>query len=271
MNEPNAGPEAGAIATLKMLVSQAAMALDERARLAAFPEDAAGHALPDVPVSWVSDAPDVVRVDETGAVLALEHGTANITASAGGVSAVTSVTVTRAGVTALHVEPEHVSVSVGERLELGVEAVGQSGAGKVPRIVVWESSDPAIATISPFGQVHPVAPGKVEISASNGGLRASAAITVIPAKVAQLSLTPLTLSLEPGAEAPLKAMALTAKGTPLPDLVIAWQTSDGNIAAVEGNGNVCAMRVGIAKITASCGGVRSVTTVRVMTRKSPGH
>ena len=115
--------------------------------------------------------------------------------------------------------------------------------------------------------MHPVAPGKAEISASNGDYTASASITVIPAKVAQVSLAPLTLNIEPGAEAQLKALASTQRGTLLPDLVIAWQSSDAQVASVDANGTVRGLRIGIAKITASCGGVRAVTTVRVMARK----
>ena len=267
MTEPNVGSGGNVVATLRMLVPQAAMAAYEKARLAAFPEDAAGQALPDVPIGWASDAPDIVSVDETGAVSAGEFGTAHITASAGSLTAVTTLTVTRAGVSGLQVEPERTSISIGERLELGVVVADQTGSSKMPRIVIWASSDPSIASVSPFGRVHPVAPGKAEISARNSDHTASASITVIPAKVAQVSLAPLTLNIEPGAEAQLKALASTQRGTLLPDLVIAWQSSDAQVASVDANGTVRGLRIGIAKITASCGGVRAVTTVRVMARK----
>jgi uncharacterized protein YjdB len=266
---PDAGPDQRVIATLRMLAPQVAMGVDERARLLAFPEDADGGALANVPVSWTSDAPQVVSVDDSGAVAAHEFGTARITASAGGLSAVTAVTVTRAGITGLHVEPAQAFLSVGERLELGVVEGSQSGAAKIPRIVVWESSDPSVATVSPFGEVRPVAPGKVAISARHGDFRAVAGITVVAARVAQVTLAPLTLAIEPGAAEPLKALAVTARGTPLPDLVIAWQSSDPQVALVDGYGNVRALKIGVAKVTASCGGVRAVATVRVMARKPP--
>lgn len=267
MTEPDAGPDASVVANLRMLLPQAAMTVDEYARLSAFPEDAAGRLLPDVAIAWASDAPDIVSVDESGRVSANKLGAARITASAGGLSAETTVMVTRAAISGLRVEPAQSFLSVGERLELGAEATTQTGAAKVPRIVAWESSDLAVATVSPFGMVLPVAPGRAEITASCGEHRSAAVISVVPAKVAQVSLAPLTLTLEPGAEEPLKAAALTARGTPLPDLMIAWQSSDEHVATVDASGNVRAQRIGIAKITASCGGVRAVTTVRVMMRK----
>lgn len=269
MTEPKVGPGGNVVATLRMLVPQAAMAAYEKARLAAFPEDAAGRALPDVPIGWVSDAPDIVSVDETGAVSAREFGTAHITASAGGVTAVTTLTVTRAGVSGLQVEPEQAFISVGERLELGVVVADQTGSSKMPRIVTWASSDPSIVAVSPFGRVHPVAPGKAEITASSGERTASATISVVAAKVAQVSLVPLTLNIEPGAEAQLKALASTQRGTPLPDLVISWQSTDDLVATVDATGVVRGLRIGVVKVTASCGGVRSVATVRVMARKPP--
>ena len=63
MTEPNVGSGGNVVATLRMLVPQAAMAAYEKARLAAFPVDAAGQ-------DWAGDNGSLDRA----AALAVEPG-----------------------------------------------------------------------------------------------------------------------------------------------------------------------------------------------------
>jgi len=71
-------------------------AIGDTIRLAAAAIDANGHAVAGVPAAWFSDAPEVALVDSTGLLTARSNGTVAVTATAGGVSGSTTVTVEQA-------------------------------------------------------------------------------------------------------------------------------------------------------------------------------
>jgi len=89
------GPEQPATIT----VTPAAVSLDaigDTRQLTAKATDKDGKELTGVLITWESSAPTVVAVDDAGKITAIAPGTADVTASAGGVSGKAGVTVTQA-------------------------------------------------------------------------------------------------------------------------------------------------------------------------------
>ncbi|MGI9627591.1 MAG: fibronectin type III domain-containing protein [Longimicrobiales bacterium] len=87
--------------------------------------------------------------------------------------------------------------------------------------------------------------------------------SVVAIDVAQVEVTPATLSVAPGGSGQLAARALDADGVELMGRTILWASSDQSVATVSASGSVSAVGSGSATITASTGGVSGDATVSV--------
>jgi len=259
----------GEVAVLRLFVAEAALTLGVSARLVAVAEDAAGRVLPDRPFTWTSSEPGVVAVDGDGGVTGLQLGVAHIRVASGAVAAAATIVVTRVGIVELGVHPRTAVICVGERLTLSAVVEDQSGVSQTPRILVWASSDPAVARVTQSGEVIPACPGSVRIMVSSGGFSAVCAVDVVPARVAKLVLSPLSLTLEPGGTDQLRVEVTSPRGAPMPDIPVTWHTTDSNVVAVDANGGIRALAPGIAKISAKAVNASAVATVRVRGQRRP--
>jgi uncharacterized protein YjdB len=66
-----------------------------------------------------------------------------------------------------------------------------------------------------------------------------------------------------GATLLLHAIAKDEKGTPVPDVQVAWASSNAAAASVDGTGKVAALKSGAADITASAGEIKGVAHIKV--------
>ncbi len=120
------------------------------------------------------------------------------------------------------------------------------------KTVSWTSSDAAIATVDENGQVTAVKAGKATITATttDGNKSATCEITVVAKTipVESVSLSSTSLELEKGKTETLTATVLPDNAT---DKTVTWKSDDENIAKVDENGKVTAVKVGKATITAT--------------------
>ncbi|MBR3030516.1 MAG: leucine-rich repeat protein [Bacteroidales bacterium] len=128
-------------------------------------------------VTWSSSNTSVATVSN-GVVKAVGEGSANITASAGGKSAVCQVNVSpaRIPVTGISLDLKEATIYVGETLTL-VATV--SPADATEKSVAWTTDDPKVATVDPKGVVTAVGPGTCTITAQSGDFSAKCTVTCI--------------------------------------------------------------------------------------------
>ena len=140
---------------------------------------------PNVPgtvVTWESSNPAIATVSDTGLVTAVSGGAVTITASAGGASGASEITVVGEVVvppTDVEVTPDEAEVQVGSTTILEA-AVYPAEANQD---VVWSSSDEAIARVNEDGVVAGVSEGTVTITAASvvdEYIIGTAEVTVIP-------------------------------------------------------------------------------------------
>jgi serine/threonine protein kinase len=82
------------------------------------------------------------------------------------------------GVGTLRLEPDVVTLRVGETLRLRVQSADQAGRSIAPPELFWASSDTGVARVSMDGVVTARAPGSAVIHAAGDGLVATATLTV---------------------------------------------------------------------------------------------
>lgn len=206
-------------------------------------------------VTWASSNASVASVN-SGTVSAVKEGTATITASAGGKSAICSVKVSSkiVAVTSITLDKTSLSMQVGET-ELITAMVSPDNA--TDKTVEWGSSDVAVATVAD-GIITAKKSGEATITAKSGSCIAECKVT-ITVSTESVTLDKTSLSLAIGESATL---TVTVKPDDATDKTVTWSSSDESVARVD-NGKVTAVNAGQAKISAAVGNITTSCNVVV--------
>ena len=146
-------------------------------------------------VTYVSDNPNVVSVDSEGVAQAVGLGTANITATCGGVSCTYTITPQPDAsmiATEMDITLASSTIAVGETTSLSLAVLPTSAANYIN--VSLSSSNEKVATVNNFGKVTGVAPGKATITATDGNVSCTATVTVVAAKTSTVSSQSISLN-----------------------------------------------------------------------------
>src|SRR5690606_7522899 len=126
------------------------------------------------------------------------------------------------------------------------------------------SDDESVATVDSEGLVAGHAPGTTTIKATSEGKSAQAEVTVSIVPVETVEVSPETASLIVGETQEFVAIAKSADGDEITGRTVSWETSDPDVATIDGDGVVTAVSPGEATITAEIDGkVSAGATVTV--------
>ena len=216
-------------------------------------------------VNWSSSDAGVASVSD-GKVTALKPGTTTITVSTadGGKTATCAVTVEakKIPVTGVTLDKEETGLVEGEEVTLVATLAPENATEKT---VEWSSSDEKVATVKD-GKVTAVAPGTATITVKtvDGSKTATCKVTVekkgIP--VNKVTLNKTTQTLEIGSELTLVATVSPSNAT---NKKLTWSSSNSEVATVDQNGKVKAVKAGTSSITVTTedGGKKATCAVTV--------
>lgn len=194
-------------------------------------------------LSWSSSNNAVATVDSSGQVKAVKAGTAYVTASINGASAQCKITVKDP---VIKLNKSSATTYKGKKYTLKAST---SYATKVS----WKTSNSKIATVNSSGVVTPKKTGKVTISATAYGKKATCKITV---KNPSVSLNKKSATVYKGSKYTLKASASYSTK-------VTWKSSNNKIATVSSKGVVTPKKAGKVTITASAFGKKVTCKVTV--------
>lgn len=168
-------------------------------------------------VTWRSSDVSVATINANGDVTAVRAGAVAMTAETEGKTATGEVTVRSVPVANVSVSPLSPDLETGD--VFSVTAVVRDAAGRVlsGRAITWSTSNAAVATIAPNGQVIVRGPGTVTITATSEGRTAS--VTGV-------------------ADAPPTASLLYQRTTPLADEIFTLDVASGAAPAKINAGSV---------------------------------
>ena len=241
----------------------------DTARLGATVRDGSGAVLADRAVAWTSSNPTVATVSATGLVTAVSAGTANIVATADGVSVTAAATVSPLPpppVATVSVSLSSTSLTVGQSTQAVATLRDAAGNTLTGRSVTWSSANPELATVNANGQVTAVAPGSASIVATSEGRTGAASVTIAappPAPVATVSLTAGSTSLIVGQTMQIAVTLKDAGGNVLSGRTITWTSSSPAILGVTPTGLVTALGAGTATVTATSEGKSGSMTLTI--------
>lgn len=128
-------------------------------------------------VEWTSSDPSVAAVDTKGNVTAVKAGETTVTATAGGKSAVCSVTVAKKSieVTGVTLNSYYIELTAGSSYTLTTTIYPSDATDKS---VSWTSSDPSVASVDTEGNVTALVAGTSNITAKSGSKKAICLVKV---------------------------------------------------------------------------------------------
>lgn len=257
------------VATVEVIPGTATVEVQKSVGLAAIARSAGGTVLTGRRVTWESADPSVAAVDpSTGQVWGLAPGgPVQVTATVEGQTASALVTVVPIPVVRVDVTPPSASIQVGATVALTALARSATGAVLTGRAVAWRSDDIGVAAVDPAtGVVTGMdVGGPVRVIGTVEGKADTAFVTVSPAPVASVVVTPEAATLNPGQTVDLEAAARDARGSALSGRVIAWRTTAPSVATVDaGTGLVRAVAPGSAMVIGTVEGRADTARITVV-------
>jgi uncharacterized protein YjdB len=168
------------------------------------------------------------------------------------------------------VSPSVDTVAVGETTALRATVMSHGGQTLSGQHVFWNTGKASVATVSDAGIVTGRAQGTAQVAASAGGASGIATITVLPPRVASVSVSPGRDTIVLPGTAQLTATLFDEHHEPLGNRTVTWASNLPNVANVNRNGLVTGVAAGTAIITASSGSASgSAAIVTVPAPKPP--
>lgn len=144
----------------------------------------------------------------------------------------------------------------------------ETGTQNLTNTAAWTSSAPTVATVNATsGLVTAVAPGSAIITATSGSVSGTATLTVTPAVVESIAITPNPASSGVGLSLQLTATGTYSDGTMMNVSTTAnWSSSANSIATVgPTTGIITGVALGSTTITASIGTVTASAPLSITT------
>ncbi|MEP7343643.1 MAG: Ig-like domain-containing protein [Gemmatimonadaceae bacterium] len=228
--------------------------------------DASGRPIRFPSVTWSTLNAAIATIDARGIVRGFSPGSVIITARSGAKSATATVNVESqpSSSITLRVTPDTIVTGYAAQSVATPRDVNGNPIGGRP--IVYQSSDPAVATISSSGAVVGLAPGSTDISATCDGHVVAVKLTVESQQVTSIDIVPRTPSLQSGSVATLFADVKDQLGQSMPNSAVTWSSKSPTIATISPSGMVAGVALGLASVIASSAGVSSQADVAVISQ-----
>ena len=193
----------------------------------------------------------------TGLSTGLIAGTSVITATAGGKTASTTLTVMAATLNSIAVTPATASIVAGGTQSYVATGTFSDGTtANITNAVSWTSGTTTVATILPTGVATGVAAGTATIMATSGARSGTAALTVTAATtLTSIAVTPATSSIAVAGTRQFTATGSFSDATTRDiTTTVTWSSGTTTVATVQSTGLATGVSAGNASITATMSG-----------------
>ena len=203
-------------------------------------------------VTWASNATATATITSAGLASALKAGTSTISATSGSVTGSTTLTVTAATLVSIAVTPSAPSIAKGTTVQLTATGYYSDGSTQDLTTSATWSSDSAYATVAQ-GLVTGASVGSSVITAAFTGVPGTDMVTVTPAVMTSLAISPATVTIAAG-----QTQQFTATGTftdsTTQDVTasVTWTASDPSVT-------MSTTKPGLATSTTALGSLVTIT------------
>ncbi|HYA88445.1 MAG TPA: Ig-like domain-containing protein [Nitrospirota bacterium] len=228
-------------------------------------------------VTWNSSSLSAATISNVagsnGLATLVSPGATTITATVGSMSGSTMLSVTPATLVSVAIASSSPSIALGIAQQFTATGTYSDGSTQnLTTAVTWGSSAASVAAISNAagsnGLATPVAVGSTTITATVGSISGSTMLSVTPATLVSLAVTPSSPSIALGTTQQFIATGTYSDGsTQNLTTAVTWGSSSASVAAISNaagsNGLVTPVVVGSTTITATLGSKSGSTTLTV--------
>ena len=212
--------------------------------------------------TWTSLDPTVAGVTnglvKAAASVPNTHNAATIQVTYSGITQTVLLDVTNATVTTLTVTPITATIPVGVTQQFTATATfTDTSSQDVSSNATWTPSDPTVATVTFFGRATSLKVGTITITAAFGGHSGTTQLTVSPATLLTIAITPASTVLAPGSSVTYQAVGTYSDASKQYLANATWTSSDTTKVTINAAGVATAQSAGSANITANYQGVIS--------------
>lgn len=255
--DPILGLPAATLASISVTPATASIAIGAPQKLTATAVYTDGSAR-DVTTAaaWTSASTPIASVNAAGIATGVSAGAAVITAAFEGKSGTATITVLPAKLVSIALVPAISTVNIGATLQYAVIGSFDNNTTRdVTAASTFSVATPATATINASGLATGKIAGTTAVNAVTGGLNASASLTVLPATVVSLALTPAATTFQIGATQPLRVNATYSDGT-IVDVTTSsvFVSSNPAFVSVSTTGVITGVAAGTSMLTATAVG-----------------
>jgi plastocyanin/uncharacterized protein YjdB len=216
-------------------------------------------------VNWASATMTTATITSSGVATAVAPGTSVISASMSGLTASTTLTVTPPVLVSIAVTPADPTIAAG--LTESFTATGtlsDQSTEDLTTAVTWASSSASTASVTQAGVATSLAVGSTTISATSGNISGSTMLTIGPAVLVSLAVSPLNPSTNIGVPEQFKATG-TFSDSSTEDLTatVTWASATASVATITQAGIATGLAAGTSKLSATSGAIAGNTTLTV--------
>ena len=224
-------------------------------------------------VTWSTSDSVVATVSAAGLATAAAPGSATITASSGSISGSTTLTVTAATLVSIEVTPAMSAVAKGSTQQFAATGIySDSSKQDLTSSVTWSSSNTKVVTVSnasgSAGLATANSAGAVTVTGTLGSISGSTSLSVTPAKLSSITVTPAGGSVAKGVTVQFSATGVYTDNSKQ-DLTgaVIWSSSNSLAASIFSAGGAPGLAQakdpGTTTITAAQGSISGSTTLVV--------
>jgi uncharacterized protein YjdB len=226
-------------------------------------------------IAWSSSDPSLVTIGENGLATIVAKGVdrpraVTIAAASGKISGTAKMTVTPPEWVKIEVTPAIPFVAAGRTVQFSAQGILTDETFRaLPDGMKWSSSDPSSVTIGDTGLATVIAKGvekprAVTITVLFGKLSGTAKLTVTPAELVSLHVTPRIPVTPAGKSVQFIAEGTFSDGTIRSPFDVTWSSSDTTAATIDNKtGFVTTLSPKAVMITASVGTIKNAAKLTV--------
>lgn len=218
--------------------------------------------------TWGTTQAAIASVSAGGMVTGVAAGGAQISAVYQGVTGTDGVSIQSATLSSISISPSNPAIGKSKTLQLTATGNFSDGTQQdLTAMANWGTSQATIAAVSGSGMVTGMTAGGAQISAAYQGITGTDAVTIQPATVVSISISPGSPSVRKSKTLQLAATGTYSDGTQQDVTALAaWETAQPTIAAISSSGLVTGMAPGNAQVSAV---YQSVTGTDMVTIQPP--